>query len=136
MKVVWENVPLEVRAALEPLLDKWLWILPPWCQEFRVDYKGGQDATMSVTVSYRNRWAVLHATGLWLGEKEQYREVSVIHELVHVLLEPMVSAVARVIEDTTPAGTPLRNLADSVFSDGMEASTEDMARALQRRDVA
>ena len=131
--VTWRtDFPLEVRSALEPMLERWGALLPMWCQDFIVSYDGSRDAQMAVTVNYRNRWVILRVTGLWIENSKEERENSLRHEMIHVLLEPMAVAVARIIEDAVPEGTPLAKLCDSVFTDGMEATAEDMARAIGR----
>lgn len=131
--VTWrKDFPPEVRTALEPMLEQWGALLPTWCQEFIVSYDGARDAQMAATVNYRNRWVVLRVTGLWIDNANEERENSLRHEMIHVLLEPMAMAVARIIEDTVPEDTPLAKLCNSVFTDGLEATVEDMARAVGR----
>lgn len=131
--VTWrEDFPPEVRSALEPMLERWGALLPTWCQDFIISYDGTRDAQMAATINYRNRWAILRVTGLWLDNPPAERENSLRHELVHILLEPMDSVMRRIIEDTIPKDTPLAELCDSVFTDGMEAAVEDMARAIGR----
>jgi hypothetical protein len=84
----WEpDFPADLRVIVEPILLRWLPLLPTWCQEFRVRYRGDNENTAQVNVSHRNRWAILTITGNWLDEPESEREESLIHELVHVALE-------------------------------------------------
>lgn len=129
----WESdFPADVRAIVEPYLARWLPLLPTWCQEFRVRYRGGESNTLKVDVSHRNRWAVLTVSGNWLDEPDSEREEAIIHELIHVALEPFCVATRRIVEDLTQEGTPLRSLADSMGTDGLECSVDDLARSIQR----
>lgn len=129
----WESdVPPEIRAAVEPLLQRWWVMVPGWCEEFTVKYSAKRDARMAVSVNYRNRWALLIVTGQWLQDAPEERENSLRHELVHILVEPLTAGVRRIIEDTLEAGTPTMELCDSIFTDGMEAAVEDLARAFGR----
>lgn len=129
----WEpDFPADVRAIVEPILARWLLLLPTWCQEFRVRYRGDLDNTAMVEISHRNRWALLTVSGNWLDEPESEREEAIIHELLHVALEPLWVAASRLIEDVTPEGSPLRALGQSMASDGLEMSVDDLARAIQR----
>ena len=132
-KVEWyHNVPAEVRQAVGPILKAWFPILPTWCQEFRVSYSPDDENTLSIKVNHRNRWAVLIMTGRWLQEIPIERERALIHELVHVNMEPVAIASVRIIEDLTEKGTPLRELADSTYTEGLEGTVEDLARAFYR----
>ena len=131
--VTWEpDVPDDIKAIVEPHLEHWKDLVPTWCQEFIVRYDAVLDNRMAVKVNYRNRWALLIVTGLWLGETQEARDKSLSHELIHVNLEPLVAPVVRIIEDTTKEGTVERSLADSMFSDGMEAAVEDLAQCIVR----
>lgn len=133
----WEpDFPPDVRAIVEPHLMRWLPLLPTWCQEFRVRYRGDEDATLRIVTNHRNRWAMLVISGNWLDEPESEREQSIIHELIHVALEPFCTAAGRIVEDLTQEGTPLRSLADSMFTDGLECSVDDLARSIQRLVMA
>lgn len=129
----WEpDFPADLRPSVEPHLLRWAGLIPTWCQEFIVRYNSQQDGRMAAHVNYRNRWAVLIVTPEWFDSPEEERENSVLHELVHIGMEPLSSAVDRIIRDTLEEGSPLRELADGMFTDGMEASVEDMARAIRR----
>lgn len=124
--------PADVRAIVEPVLLRWLPLLPTWCQEFRVRYRGDNANTAQVNVSHRNRWAILTIAGNWLSEPRIEREEAIIHELIHVALEPCWSAASRFLEDVTQDGTPLREFAHSALTDGLECSVDDLARSIQR----
>ena len=131
--VVWgKSVPSEVKDILLPILKKWFVILPTWCQDYEVRYIGeGEDLCTALT-NFRNRWSVLTVTGKWVAAHEEDREVGVIHELIHVNLEPLSAATRKLVGDLTPKDTPVRELADTMYSDGLEGSTEDLARAFYR----
>lgn len=130
---IWDpDVPADIRAIVEPYLTRWIGLLPTWCQRFEVRYDPHKQAAMAVHTNHRNRWAQLQVTGEWLAESDRERENAVIHELVHVALEPFVHAAGRILEDLTEEGTPLRELGDSMFTDGMECAVEDLARGIRR----
>lgn len=126
------GVPPEVRAAAEPHLTRWAGLLPTWCQEFRVRWGSEPGTSCQITCHYPNRWAVLKIGAEWLDQPPGAREVDLVHELLHVALEPMAAAMNRIVGDLTEAGTPLRELAASITTDGLESSVEDLARILLR----
>lgn len=128
----YDTVPPEIREIAEEHLKAWWLLLPTWCQEFRVNFDPENKKTLSIGVNFPGRWAVLHLTPRWLQEIPKEREVGIIHELIHVNLEPISTATNRILGDLTEKGTPLRELADSIITDGLEGSTEDLARAFFR----
>ena len=131
--VTWEpDIPADIRAIVEPHLERWKGLVPTWVQEFIVRYDPMSDNRMAVKVNHRGRWAVLIVTGHWLGEASEEREESMIHEFIHICLEPLVAPVSGIIDDMTDEDTRERKLVESMFSDGMEASVEDLARCLVR----
>ncbi len=129
----WESdIPSDVREIIEPVLSRWENLIPTWCQDFNVRYDHQTQAMGRAIINYRSRWAVLVLTGEWVGSPALDRENAVIHELVHINLEPLTCPVGRIIEDVLEKDTPARELADSMFTDGMEAAVEDLARGLGR----
>ena len=130
----WEpDFPEDVRAIAEPMLMRWLSLLPTWCQEFVVRYVGGEeDATLKIVINHRNRWALLKITGLWLGNPEADREKAIVHELIHVGLEPLHKAADRIVEQYAEEGSSAHNLASVMLRDGLECSTDDLARSIVR----
>ena len=132
-EVYWDpDIPDDVKAVIERHLSPWLMLIPTWCQEFRVRYHPQRDARMASESNYRNRWATLIVTGEWLGETDKERDNAVRHELCHVILEPLTSAIYRIINDTLEEGTAAYKLSYSLFTDGTEAAVEDLARAIGR----
>jgi hypothetical protein len=132
MKPYWQGgVPDEVRGALEPILERWSGFLPTWCQEFRVDWAPGEEDLATVTIHWSNRWAVLKVTPAWLSEDGRTREIAVVHELLHVFLEPLVMAGEHVFQSLPEEGG-LVKLAAKVLKDGREGAVEDLAQALWR----
>lgn len=132
--ITWEaDIPEDIKAIAEPMLERWVWLVPTWCQEFTVRYDPMYDAQMAVTNNYRNRWAMLRMTGQWLGCPDSERELSLVHELIHVCLEPLVAPVSRIVGNLTKDGTKLRAMADKMFSDGLEAATQDLAHCFLKQ---
>lgn len=126
------DFPPDLRPIVEPVLNRWIGLVPTWCQEFIVRYDHRQDGRMATITDYPSRWVVLIVTPGWVGCVEAERENALVHELVHAGVEPLVSAARRVMENATDEGSPIRNMAAALLEDGMEASVEDLARAIVR----
>lgn len=132
VKIVWDKVPAETKEALEPHLRRWMPLLPTWCQEFAIEWQPMNDSRMAVRVNYRNRSAVLILTPLWLSDSPEERANSLRHELVHVLLTPLMDAVGSIIDSNTEKNTPARKMADEMYNLALESSVEDAARRIDR----
>lgn len=126
------DFPDDLRSSVAPLIEQWRSMIPTWCQEVVLRYDPQQEARMAARINYRNRWAVLIVTGQWFDQPEDERVASLLHELMHICMEPFTVAASRVIEDLTDEGTPLRELAHTMYEDGMEAAVEDLARCVLR----
>jgi hypothetical protein len=135
-QVRWEEVPTEIRVAVEPFLLAWLSMLPSWVEEVVVRYDDNDsENTISIKAHYPNRWAVMAIAGGYLSYPEDEREVAIIHELVHVIEEPYTLAVANLLDALLPKkddDDPLYLLVRRTFKDGMEQTVEDLARAMVR----
>lgn len=90
-RVVWRpSVPAEVRAAAEPMLGRWLWVLPPWLYELTVNWdepqKGEAPGSAAVTEATEEyRFGAVSLRPEWLMETPAQRERHLLHELVHML---------------------------------------------------
>lgn len=131
-EVSWsKQIPSEVRNILIPILRKWVVLVPAWCRDFRVGYAPDQVSTIAdMTSNYRNRWACLRLSGRWLSETTYEREAVIIHELIHINLEPIDEAVGRALEALP--NDEMRDLCRAFYTDGVEAATEDLAWAFLR----
>ncbi|MFW6085015.1 MAG: hypothetical protein ACODAA_07370, partial [Gemmatimonadota bacterium] len=98
--------PADLRRIVDAHLERWAGLIPTWCQEFTVRYEPSYDRRMAGRINYRNRWAELIVTGQWFDDDPGERECSLVHELIHVALEPLVDPVGRIIEDVTAEDTP------------------------------
>ena len=127
-----KDFPEEVKAIIDPLINEWKTLLPPWCQELIVKYDPTRASNMAVQVNYRTRWAVLYVPGVWLKLDPTERVAAMLHEFAHILLRPLTSPIERIIEDTLEEKTTIRELADSMYCDGEEAAVEDIAHAILR----
>ena len=134
MIVDWmEPMPTEVRVALEPMLNRWMPLLPTWVQSLSVEYEAESANVMHVRTHYTNRWAVIGVTGSWLKYDDTERQNALRHELVHVCVEPLRRAARNAVEATAEEG-PTRALALKTLEEGLESAVEDLAQCIGRLD--
>ena len=131
-QIEWVDFPEDLKAIFFKHLERWWPMLPTWVQEVLIEYKPTLDATLQTELSYRARWMVLRVPGNFFDCSEEERANTIRHELIHANLEPMVSVCNRIIEDLTEDKSVRRELIDSIYTDGMEAAVEDMARSIGR----
>lgn len=96
-----DNVPVEITAALQPLLEKWSWIVPSICHEIEVFFDAEpEDAgnMMAVALSTEYRRATLFVYGAWLKERKVDRERCVVHELCHVATAQLAECADDMVE--------------------------------------
>lgn len=112
-----DNVPVEIASALQPLLEKWSWLVPSICHEIEVFFDAEpEDAgnMMAVALSTEYRRATLFVYGAWLKERKVDRERCVVHELCHVataqLAECADELVDRFAEDPKLKAVLLENV--------------------------
>jgi hypothetical protein len=123
----------EVRAAIDPHLAKWAFLIPGWCHG--VDVRWDDDDTtgaLVVTVHYEYRDADLIVLPNFLTHLE-HRQRQLVHELMHLLLAPL-TAVAEALRDALVKQVPeMETWANEQLRQGEEATTCDLAELVMRR---
>lgn len=130
-QIEWIDVRDDIQAAVTPHLMRWWALVPAWVQSFSVMFMPQEDAVLQAKINYRNRWFSLIVTGTFLDCSHEERADAIRHELIHALLEPMMAVSNRILDELLENG-PHRELIDGLYTDGYEASVEDLARAIGR----
>lgn len=128
------DVPREVREAVLPHLDRWCHVVPTWCHEIVVGWDGtseGSAARMRAYMDYR--WAELTICAPWLRETPSQRETALVHELVHVLLEPLQNFAADAVALIKEKCPDVHNWAEEQRRHAMESVVQDFTRLLGLR---
>jgi hypothetical protein len=133
-RIEWEgDFPVDLRDIVEPVFAPLEMVLPTWCQTVVFRYSPGDDNTLKIEMSIRNRWAFIRICPSWFAHSAVEREGSMIHEMCHALIEPFSWNVSRALEAYGPdEGSPGRRLLNQAVSDGLEQAVEDMARAFHK----
>lgn len=133
-KVIWkEEVPAEIRAAVEPHLTRWLGILPGWCEEIIMRWNADTtSASLQTDVRPEYRDVILEVCPSWLDLGEDSRECAVVHELCHVLAGPLVNFTRDTIWQMSDEGSALRGILQRECEKAFEGVVEDQARAFLR----
>lgn len=136
MKLKWQGVPAAVRRELEPLLKEWAPILPAWLDQLAVSFaatnEDSPDCPLSITPQpeYRIADLVVHAPFLLMDAAA--RKSTVLHEVVHVALEPAYALFNALLDATYEEGSPEYALMERLFSDATEGCVTDLELGLGR----
>jgi len=132
MRILFDpKVPTEVRAAVEPLLRKWEWLIPTWVHQLTVFWNDKDSARICnlAEPEYRRAWIAL--LNGWLTNDPETRERDVVHELIHFSLEPIASFAETLIERTIPdEDSAFRKWADEELRRVVEGCTVDLQNAI------
>lgn len=139
-RIEWNaDVPDLVRKAVEPLLGRYLGLIPPWCvvRVVRGIPEEGDGTPAEIHVSQEYRAARLVIYPAFLECDPEYRETCIVHELLHIPTMAMKTAfhdlkAALNLEVEHPA---LSRWADEIMRQANEAATTDLTEALRRLGV-
>lgn len=141
MRVEWSlEVPKETKRALNPLIMRYLDVLPPWCHTLKVlpasmdDTRSGEplDYKMAMVAEYQYRYAKMYVHNDWLVWSDYERELTVVHEFCHVINAPLIAfhdQLIAILEQKSPGAKAMLEVLQEA---GMEAATEDTAMILWR----
>ncbi len=86
-----ENIRKDLREPLEAVINKYRILLPVWLQKLVVNMwdtpNDGEVANVHTMHEYRT--ATLNTNASWLSQSDYERELTIIHELLHICLDPM-----------------------------------------------
>jgi hypothetical protein len=127
------NVASEVRAAIEPHLVKWAFLIPAWCHELTVKWDDDDTSSaLCVKVFYEYRSADLIVLPNFLTSPAA-RERDVVHELLHLSLAPL-TIVCEAMRDALVKQAPdVEEWANEMLRHGEEATTCDLTELAVRR---
>lgn len=129
------EIPPEIQAALEPLLEKYKCLIPAWCHRINVSYwssppGGSQYAAADVTVNYDYRSADIRIFPSLTFSLDDRRGEFIAHEMMHVSVNPIadycLAAIRRLFE--------MDVLKDADGSKGFKAMKDMIIEELKNRN--
>jgi len=134
MKVEFRNhVPKEFQLAIEPIIERWKWLLPPWLHLLVVTASSDQEPSLSITVDYEYRWAYLYIHPGWIGGSDEMRERNLVHELMHIHLARIHNMIDDLANRTMEEGSAFRQWAENEWDKCFEATVTDLQHVIMER---
>lgn len=127
------EVPDEVQAAIAPLIDKWLWLLPTWVHLLYVQFTE-HEASLSTSCDEEYRKVRLYIHAGWLVASPEIRDSNVCHEFIHVLTDPLFQFGGQVC-DVLEKDSALHKWAREQLRLAVERSTVDLEYAIRHHQA-
>ena len=119
--------PSDVKKTVESVLKPYVRLIPSWCRILYLRFEANDsDSTATIKMSYDNRWASMRISPDWLEELPDDRSRVLMHEIVHIHVQPMrtvfVDAIGGLDEH-------FKDFAWERFKEAWEGAVEDLAWA-------
>lgn len=116
------------RLHLEPIITAWLWVIPPWIRLLKIgETSDGETFARSKVLPEYGDFALQFGDAFW-GQSPYDRVRTVVHELVHAPVQPIVDFGRRVKDNLVPEDH--RPFFDGEWENAFETSVTSIADAL------
>lgn len=121
--------PEDIQTTVEFVLTPLLGLVPGWCRILYVRFESStEDHAAEISVHLEGRFATIRVTPDWLEELPDDRLRALIHEIVHIHVQPMRTVfhdlALKMVDDQGA-----KDFAWERFKEAWEGSTEDLAWA-------
>lgn len=124
VEVVYRDLSPNIRAMVEPSIDKWLHVIPDWCRTLIIrEGAGVEGAVAEMNVSPEYRRATLFVHPLLMAQHDICRVI--LHEFMHMYTTPACMVARQYLEDAKIEGGEAETLRRRIV-DMEEGSTEDL----------
>jgi hypothetical protein len=127
----YEDVPREVRGAVDPLICEYLCVLPDWVQHLRVYYQT-EAGSCYIRVEYRYRELKLTVAPGFLVGDEAFRRNCILHEFAHAYTSPPCDSATASLRHALGEDSPAFKIAEDALDLSSESMTEDLATLFKR----
>lgn len=125
-------MPTEVRTALAPLVERHIALVPTWCHVLLLDWDDtDRDALAKTTCRREYRWAKITVCPSWLRQDSTEREDTIVHELLHVVMEPVHNHTTDMLNLIREKYPDVHAWAEEQRRYANEATVQDMTRAIR-----
>jgi hypothetical protein len=122
------EVPLEVIEVVDPLLDRWQFLLPTWSHELLIGWnKANKGVQMEICTNLEYRWCLLTVFPAFLESTPAGRDEALRHEMIHALIEPLNILVHDLLQ---LAKGPGHKFLENQRERAIESTVCDLTRAI------
>jgi hypothetical protein len=137
VKLIWREMPKEVRRIVEPLVKKHLHLLPPWCIQLSIKYGETKDdierAVAYIEVEPQYLQARLTICRLYLEQDDYNRESTIVHELLHVAIAPIQSFMEHLMKIYVAEESEVATWRDNFNTEVIEGVVQSLMHSLSPR---
>jgi hypothetical protein len=120
--------PVELRKPVERLVRAYA---PHFCRtvdSLLISFDDQKDSAARILVQHSYRWASISLAANWAKLSPQEREGVIVHELSHIPLTPLYTAMEAMVEELP--SEEARRMATKWLEEALEAATQDVSRAV------
>lgn len=132
-EIVFVEFPEAKQAALEAILERIAPMIPNWIQRIYFKNLGvasdDEGAACSVHVNTCYRFAEIAVFPEFWDEDWPERVMFLVHELIHIPIEPVAETITGFIEVYIEENTPARTLLEKQLKNAIETTVQDLAHA-------
>jgi len=122
-----DDFPPEILDTIKESVAFVVPILPRWCANLYISWYADDTCELKIQVSVKNRWAGLQFHTSFFNRTESDRKIGLIHEVIHIYLEPMANVFDAAIDKENK---PVKEL----WVNAVERTTQDLALAWAERE--
>jgi len=128
------NLPKEMRSIFKKAIDKYSELVPTWCHVIYVKLEDvdedGSPAHIQVQERYREATITLSTAILSEEPKERIDRI-ILHEIIHILIDPLATVAQRVIAKTIE-NEKFKGWAEGQLEEKEEAVIQDLLRIFKK----
>src|SRR6266498_1196706 len=129
-----ENIPKEILQEVKDKLTKFEDIIPGWASDIRVywrgDSSGDKPASGEATGDLSYRTGTIIICPAFLDEKDVDRDDTAAHEMVHILISPLVNFYHQILHYLPEQDEKVKAFIEEQFSEKVEGVTVDVTNAI------
>jgi hypothetical protein len=100
------DFPDIVKPEVQKRIFPFEYLIPAWCSHVWIGWHEGdrdnQSSVADVTAHYDYRWASINIYASWLHQSEAFKTESLVHELMHISLSPLVDYSRETLKSLLP----------------------------------
>lgn len=122
------------QCAIEEIISEWEPLIPGWCEQLIIKNVRAADkescAPASIDIKYEYRFATLNIySEFWHGNNECFRREFLLHEICHLISEPMCMMVEKI---KSLVSEDIHAMIDEDHRIAFESMTQDMTNSVIR----